>query len=179
MSCSAKKKKNFVRNLEYRVGKMSKGATAISAADEKQSGGTVHASLRAEFTRHMNLLPKSCFADVDEYFVGETDPYISSLDDVEYLRCEDELADLQDDSVSKNNFQENECKMFWIVKGHAVAPRLAEHAVTRFILAFSITYLSETAFSALVTIKTKARNRLDVHQDFRLTVTSITPDITY
>lgn len=39
------------------------------------------------------------------------DPYISSLDDVENLRCEDELADLQDDSVSKKYFQENEYKM--------------------------------------------------------------------
>lgn len=43
-------------------------------------------------------------------------------------------------------------------------------------LHFSTAYLSETAFSAFVTIKTKARTRLGVHQDFRLAVTSITPD---
>ncbi|XP_058852033.1 protein FAM200C-like [Acipenser ruthenus] len=149
----------------------------------KQSGGTVPASLRTEFTRHMNILReeiKSRFADVDEYLSKESwvmDPYICSLEDVEYLGCEDEFADLQADSVSKKYFHENGYKKFWIVKGHAVAPRLAKHAATRVILPFSTTYLSETAFSALLTIKTKARNRLDVHQDFRLAVTSITPDI--
>ncbi len=58
-----------------------------------------------------------------------------------------------------------------------MAPRLAKHSVTRVMLPFSTVYLCETAFSALVTIKTKARNRLNVHQDLRLAVTSITPDI--
>lgn len=173
----------FVRKLEYRVGKMSKGELQQFPLLMKQSGGTVPASLRTEFTRHMNMLReeiKSSFADVDEYLSKESwvmDPYICSLEDVEYLGCEDELADLQADSVSKKYFHENGYKKFWIVKGHAVAPRLAKHAATRVILPFSTTYLSETAFSALVTIKTKARNRLDVHQDFRLAVTSITPDI--
>lgn len=141
-------------------------------------------SLRIEFTKHLNLLreeTKSRFADVNEYIAKESwvlDPYNSSLEDVEYLGCEDELCDLQADSVSKKYLQDKGYKYFWIVKGQAVAPRLAKHAVTRVILPFSTTYLSETAFSALVTIKTKARNRLDVHQDFRLAVTNIEPDIT-
>ena len=41
---------------------------------------------------------------------------------------------------------------------------MAKHAITRVILSFSTTYLSGTAFSALVAIKIKALNRLDVHQ---------------
>lgn len=80
---------------------------------------------------------KSHFANVDEYLSKESwvmDPYISSLEDMEYLGCEDELADLQADSVSNKYFQENRYKIFWIVKGHTVAPRLAKHAVTRVIL---------------------------------------------
>lgn len=173
----------FVRKLEYRSGKMSQGDLLQFPLLMKQSGGTVCASLRAEFIRHINLLQeemKSRFADVDEYLSKEAwvvDPYTSSLQDVEYIGCEDELADLQADSVSRKYFQENGYKKFWIVKGHTVAPKLAMHAIRRVILPFSTTYLSETAFSALVTIKTKARNRLDVHQDFRLAVTNLTPDI--
>ena len=123
---------------------------------------------------------KSCFADIDDYLSKEMwvmDPYISSLEVVAYLGCEDELCDLQADSVSKKYFQEKGHKQFWIVKGHAVAHTLAKHTVTKVILPFSTTYLSETACSALVTIKTKARNRLDVYQDFRLAVTTITPDV--
>ena len=76
------------------------------------------------------------------------------------------------------SFKEHGFKKFWIVKAPSIAPRLTVHATTRIILPFSTTtYLSETAFSALVAIKTKARNRLEVHNDFRLAVTHITPDI--
>lgn len=65
----------------------------------KQSFGNVRASLRTEFTQHMNLLQEeinSRFADVDEYLSKESwvmDPYISSMEEVEYIGCEDELAD--------------------------------------------------------------------------------------
>ena len=82
------------------------------------------------------------------------------------------------------SFKEHGLKKFWIVKAPSIAPRLTLHATTRIILPFSTTYLSETAFSALVAIKKKARNRLEVHNDFRLAVilhithiSHITPDI--
>ena len=173
----------FSRKLDYRVQKMSNGELHHFPLLLKQSAGTVCASLRTEFTRNLNRLREeiqSRFADISEYLSKEAwvvDPYTFTLKDVEYLGCEDELCDLQADSVAKKYLQENGFKKFWIVKGQAVAPRLAKHAVRRVILPFSTTYLSETAFSALVTIKTRARNRLDVHQDFRLAVTTITPDI--
>lgn len=48
------------------------------------------------------------------------DPYIRSLEDVEYLDCDDVLPDLQADSASKKYFYNNGYKTFWIVKGHAV-----------------------------------------------------------
>lgn len=46
--------------------------------------------------------------NVDEYLSKGSwvmDPYVSSLEHVEYLGCEDELAALQADSVSKKYFQ--------------------------------------------------------------------------
>ncbi|CAM4608403.1 unnamed protein product [Leuciscus chuanchicus] len=172
----------FMRKLEYRAGKMSQGHLQHFPLLLQHSGGTVSASLRAEFCRHMTALQeelKSRFADVDalskESWV--MDPFTSRLEDVEYLGCEDELTELQTDSLSKKYFQENGFKRLWIARGPVVAPKPANYAITKIILPFSTTYLSETAFSALVAIKTKSRNRLEVHSDFRLAVTGITPDI--
>ncbi|XDV14310.1 hypothetical protein PO909_014582 [Leuciscus waleckii] len=136
----------FMRKLEYRAGKMSQGHLQHCPLLLQHSGGTVSASEEL----------KSRFADVDalskESWVMDT--FTSRLEDVEYLGCEDELTELQTDSLSKKYFQENGL----------------DHS-------FSTTYLSETAFSALVAIKTKSRNRLEDHSDFRLAVTGITPDI--
>ncbi|KAI4832099.1 hypothetical protein KUCAC02_015080 [Chaenocephalus aceratus] len=176
----------FVRKLEYRVGKMERGELQQFPLLLKQSQNnpeTVPVSVRRKFIRHMNALQtemQSRFADIDEYVSKELwvlDPFIAKIEDVEYLDCEDELTDIQADSLSKKYFQEKGFKKFWIVKGPSLAPKLTLHATTRIILPFSTTYLSETAFSALVAIKTKARNTLDVHNDFRLAVTHITPDI--
>lgn len=84
------------------------------------------------------------------------DPFLAKEEDVEYLQAEDELMDIKSNSLLKRFFAEHGYKRFWLVKGLGVAPKLALRATTRFILLFVITYLSETAFSALVTVKTKA-----------------------
>ena len=46
-----------------------------------------------------------------------------------------------------------------------------------FLMPFATTYLCENGFSALVALKTKYRNKLDVEPDLRLKLTSIQPDI--
>ncbi len=144
------------------------------------SGGTVNASLRAEFCHHMTLLQaelKSRFAD-DGALSNDSwvmDPFTSKLEDVENLGCEDELAELQTDSLSKKVLSEK-----WFQKGldrPVVTLKLANYAITKIFLPFYTTNLSEAAFSALVAIKTKSRNRLEVHSDIILAVTAITPDI--
>ncbi|KAL1277275.1 hypothetical protein QQF64_023948 [Cirrhinus molitorella] len=172
----------FMRKLEYRAGKMSQGHLQHFPLLLQHSGCTVSPSLRTEFCHHMTSLQaelKSRFADVDKLSkeLWVMDPFTSRLEDVEYLGCEDELAELQADSLSKKCFQENGFKRLWIVRGPVVAPKLANYAITKIILPFSTTYLSETTFSTLVAIKTKSRNRLEVHSDFRLAITGITPDI--
>lgn len=77
---------------------------------------------------------KSRFADVgalsnDSWVM---DPFTSKLEDVEYLGCEDELAELHTDSLSKKYFQENGFKKLWIVRGPVVAPKLANYAMLDF-----------------------------------------------
>ena len=43
------------------------------------------------------------------------------------------------------------------------------------LIPFATTYLCEAAFSALVTIKTKHRNRLDVQHDLRVALSKTRP----
>ena len=72
---------------------------------------TIPVSVRREFTRHMKALQKeikSRFADTDDYVSKESwvlDPFISKVEDVQYLDCEDELTDIQTNSLSKKYFQ--------------------------------------------------------------------------
>ncbi|KAJ4939220.1 hypothetical protein JOQ06_028676 [Pogonophryne albipinna] len=52
---------------------------------------------------------------------------------------------------------------------------LATHAI-KIILPFSTTYLCESGFSALVQLKTKQRNKLNIEHDLRVALSTITPD---
>ena len=54
--------------------------------------------------------------------------------------------------------------------------RLGIHALN-ILVPFSSTYLYECGFSALLTIKCKARNRLDFESDIRCTLFATSPDI--
>ncbi|XP_060788693.1 SCAN domain-containing protein 3-like [Neoarius graeffei] len=64
----------YVCKLNYRVEKMSSGELQHFPLLQKQSAGTVRASLRTEFTRHMNMLREeinSRFADLIAPLSGE------------------------------------------------------------------------------------------------------------
>lgn len=173
----------FLRKVEYRRNKLGKGDLRQFPLVLQQSGGKLPDALARQFTCHMDQLQeemRSRFLDINEHISKDAwvmDPFLAKEEDVEHLQAEDELVDIKSNSLCKRFYDEHGYKRFWLVKGAVVAPRLAHHAITRLILPFATTYLSETAFSMLVTIKTKARNRLDVHSDFRLAVTNVTPDI--
>ena len=53
-------------------------------------------------------------------------------------------------------------------------PRLAKRVMGA-LIPFATTYLCESGFSALITIKTKSRNRLDVKHDMRVALSKTTP----
>ncbi|KAE8280292.1 Zinc finger BED domain-containing protein 5 Transposon-derived Buster1 transposase-like protein [Larimichthys crocea] len=173
----------FVRKVEYRRNKLRNGDLQHFPLLLQQSGGMLPDALTRQFAGHMDQLQEemhSRFSDINEHITKDAwvmDPFLAKEEEVEHLQAEDELMDIKSNSVCKRFYDENGFKQFWLAKGPGVAPRLANHAITRYILPFATTYLSKTAFSALVTIKTKARNRLDVHSDFRLAVTKVTPDI--
>jgi hypothetical protein len=53
---------------------------------------------------------------------------------------------------------------------------LAKKALSA-LIPFATTYLCESEFSALVSVKTKARNRLDARHDMRLALSKTVPRI--
>uniref|UniRef100_A0A8C1S6R6 DUF4371 domain-containing protein n=1 Tax=Cyprinus carpio TaxID=7962 RepID=A0A8C1S6R6_CYPCA len=137
----------FVHKVDFRRNKLMKRDLHHFPSLLKQTGGNLPESLKMT----------SRFSDVDEHVAKcawVMDPFTAQEEDVEYLQAEDELLDIKSNSLLRRFFN--------------------EHGL---ILPFATTYLSETAFSSLVTIKTKARNKLDVHHDFRMAVTKIMPNI--
>lgn len=101
-SCSAKTLwTHLCANSNKELKKMSKDNLQHFPLGLKQSGGTLSASLllREEIKTHS--------ASAEEYLSKELwvmNPYVSTIKDMEYLGCEDELCDLQAASVSKNFF---------------------------------------------------------------------------
>ena len=91
-------------------------------------------------------------------------PFVCKVEDVPEA-IQEEFIELTNDSFAKDEFHICNLEEFW-VKIQRCYPRLGIHALN--ILApFSSTYLCENGFSALLTIISKARNRLDVESDIR------------
>jgi len=86
-----------------------------------------------------------------------------------------QLIELSSDKGLESTFNSMNNSKFWI-RMKSEYPDLHEIAM-RLLLCFSITYLCETAFSAMTVLKTKPRNRLQLSDCLRLAVTSIHPRI--
>lgn len=149
----------YVCKVEFRKNKLMTRDLQHFPSFLKYIKGNLPESLSKELTRHMELLQeemKSRFSYVDEHFgkcAWVMDPFTAKEEDMEYFEAEDKLMDVKTNSLLKSFFTEHEYQRFWLVKGPDFAPKLAHHATTRLILLFSTIYLSETAFSSLVTIK--------------------------
>ena len=85
-----------------------------------------------------------------------------------------ELLKLREDTQLKADFQSGESLVsFWATQKEDY-PRLAEKALTMLVQAPS-TYRCEAGFSVMVTIKSKARDRLVIDGDMRCCLTSYIP----
>ncbi|XP_064119038.1 zinc finger BED domain-containing protein 5-like [Macrobrachium nipponense] len=88
---------------------------------------------------------------------------------------QEEFLELKFNSTAKEDFKDVDLETFW-VKYLPVYP-LISHQALRILTLFGSTYLCETAFSTLVAIETKYRNRLNVEGDLRCALSSIRPRI--
>ena len=88
----------------------------------------------------------------------------------------EELAELKVSNAMKQAFKNREdVSSFWLSL-HDSFPILSKKASVM-LMQFATSYLCESGFSGLATIKTKSRNRLDVRSDIRLAVSKTEPNI--
>ena len=96
-------------------------------------------------------------------------PFVCKVEDVPEA-IQEEFIELTNDSFAKDEFHTCNLEEFW-VKMQRCYPLLGIHALNILVSFFSI-YLSECSFSALLTIKSKAWNRLDVESDLCCTLST-------
>ena len=87
---------------------------------------------------------------------------------------QEEFTKLTNDSLTKDEFHSCKLEEFWVKMQHCY-PRIGIQALN-ILVPFSSTYLCECGFSALLTIKSKARNRLHVQSDIRCVLSTTLPD---
>ena len=89
---------------------------------------------------------------------------------------QEQCLELINDSAAKASFEDNTLDKFWAIKMNTY-PKVAAKPLS-LLTAFSSTYLCESAFSNVITIKTKARNTmLNLESDLRCAISKIKPDI--
>lgn len=139
---------------------------------------TLSVSLHTEMCRHLETLQNSfkgyfCSDDlkVEAWIRNPFLADINHIDDADLAK--DDLIDLRTKEMVRYEFQSKGLGEFWcsLKEGY---PRLAKRAMGA-LIPFATTYLCESGFSALVTIKTKSRNRLDVRHDMRVALSKTTP----
>ncbi|XP_072113696.1 E3 ubiquitin-protein ligase RNF4 isoform X1 [Mobula birostris] len=126
-------------------------------------------SLSTEFERYFPTAndPRRAKEWVRDPFVNV--PGESSMS----AREEDQLLELANDDGLKSMFDITSLPAFWI-KVKAEYPEIATKAL-KTLLPFSTSYLCEAGFSAVNATKTKLRNRLDIRNPFRISLSPITP----
>ncbi|KRY25200.1 Protein ZBED8 [Trichinella spiralis] len=88
---------------------------------------------------------------------------------------QEEAIELQFNNLAKDSFESMPLENFW-VKLQAEYPKISSQSL-RILVPFSSTYLCETGFSALMTLNTQHRNRLNVESDLRCTLSPTPPRI--
>ena len=83
--------------------------------------------------------------------------FIHKVEDVPEA-IQEKFTKLTNDSFAKDEFHSCKLEEFWVKMQHC-SPRIGIQALN-ILVPFSSTYLCECGFSALLTIKSKARNRL-------------------
>ena len=150
---------------------------------EKLSGfesAGLSAQIKQEIREHLLTLEnefKKYFPDLAEGFeVFPRNPF-SPLIDITAIpeELQDELSELRNDTACREMHMVKSLPQFWssLLQSY---PKLSTEAL-RVAVPFASTYLCESGFSALMHIKSKARNQLNVEDDMRLAISKTRPRI--
>lgn len=106
------------------------------------------------------------------------DPFNMEVTNAKHLSIleQDILVELSRDTPLKLQFNKTELANFWLLL-RSDYPALANKALQH-LIPLCTTYLCEQAFSVLLYMKSKYRNKLNVEADIRIKLSNIEPDIT-
>ncbi|XP_050523920.1 zinc finger BED domain-containing protein 5-like [Daktulosphaira vitifoliae] len=90
-------------------------------------------------------------------------------------KAEEELIDLSEDASLKLKYSRNNLIKFWLSAQQTYLTLSTE--TLKVLLPFSSSYLCEVGFSAMVGIKNKLRNKLQLSHSLRLKITTIEVDV--
>ena len=141
---------------------------------------SLSAQIKQEISKHLRSLEKEFrryFSDLEEGFVTfPRNPFSPAMDIATVPeKVQDELLGLSNDSASHEMFVEKSLSQFWCTMLQSY-PKVSTEALS-IIMPFASTYPSETGFSALVHIQSKARNQLNIEDDMRLAISKTQPHI--
>ena len=85
----------------------------------------------------------------------------------------DELIELCMNRFIKMQFESKTLEQYWCCSMN-MFPKLGEKALST-LIPFATTYLCESGFSTLLSIKTKSRNRLNAQADMRIAISNKMP----
>lgn len=128
---------------------------------------------------HLNKL----FERFSDYFPDKQpeddwvrDPFGINMESITLPSSDEcQLVELSCDRTLRKKFTEVSLSQFWCNDVMREYPSIASRAV-KILLPFSTTYLCECGFSALVQLKTKYRNKLNIEHDLRVALSCIQPD---
>ena len=146
--------------------------------DSALNSGNLKSELKRQIKTHLFNLKEEFikyFPDIDEKreawkFIRN--PFQCEADEI-FDEAQEEFLELKFNSTAKDNFKELELEAFWL-KCLPVYLLISTQAL-RVLVMFGSTYLCEAAFSSLVAIKTKYRNKLEVKGDLRCALSGIKP----
>ena len=132
-----------------------------------------HISILREEIRH--YFPD--LEDFERYCRFVSDPFGTSVGDLpsQDILLQEQFIDLVNDGNARRLFSEKSCSDFWIEMAQSY-PDISKMAL-KVLIPFPTTYECESAFSALLAIKPKARNRLDAIHDMRVALSTTEPNI--
>ncbi|XP_067933379.1 protein FAM200A-like [Watersipora subatra] len=90
-------------------------------------------------------------------------------------QLQEEFLELTNNSALKDDFKELPIEHF-CVQAQIFYPNISL-AAFKMLIPFASTYLCESAFSAMLTIKSKSKNHLEVEADLRCALSTTTPNI--
>ncbi|KAL4084165.1 hypothetical protein QTP88_027998 [Uroleucon formosanum] len=136
-------------------------------------------STKAQICEYLDVLENS-FGNYFDFTFSKSEiwlcnPFLVDLNTIyDSDLVKDELIDLRSKEMARHEFQSKNLIEFWCSLTMAY-PRAVSTAM-KFLIPFATTYLCESGFSTMITIKTKSRNRLDIKDDMRVALSNTVPD---